>query len=1013
MVWSISIVQVKSEKKTRVAEPGTQRTIVEEGHWAKAIEDFWTPCEQPMAKRQKRSYKEIPRLASLTWIRELDNAIRNSIKRRLHEFVLDIEKVLKLLADDTFTLAELNLVAPFLSCVLDQAPWQTCGASFLRFDLGVLMICHWDPGAHRVHNDFKMGVKYAKLQSTVYLTTTLLTFITGPTKSAGRWLTNIQETLLDLEHNTLPNDSNLQKLWPRICKEKNWRRDVETNEHARKNFLANLKFTNLTARQGEAIALNRWLSYPKGEIERRSQWSENTFILINWGITTGSVSKHWQVWKDKPTFKAAPEPAAVEDAPALDADAAVHDGSRPSTTESASEMYKRCKNQIHVCLEISANNQLQEESVRIGTLCGPMLRHHSSWMTGMATPEGCKKFYLESANWSHISELHDLLDIFGDLSKLEEMGLIISPQSKLAGPPSDSKLEEQDSVANDVWTLAFGFFRARACTIATYAGSYPHQLGLVLSDNPMVIKQLFDDIRVMCKAFGRVKQSTHPELKGICARSPMSEPIMKLTSALLLREPMITVRDLQVLEDYLRQVFDGVATVKLCEDTNKEARSAETREQCNKEMTRIRRSLVPVNAKMMERYGRKTLPGISTLQAPKPTEDLFRLSEVHKKTEKLKYDKILGEVMPSIPGHELYVLAAEQSFVKHLDEAHMADRVDEYWVSSLLPEQQLVVNVITKHIFLVVRVVEQKGSLVYPFEEEDMFFYPVKANKLEFIHVDDLAEWRVAPSRMRSPFRILSTNAWLPRKLGMVLRRAGPNMEILHWHALSAFSMVDEKTLSRLFSDLGLSLHMLGAVGKQNQKEAMALLLMSTMKPGITEQECIDAVQHGLELLAPEDVAALEPIVEDVELLMHVVKQNEAQSWKSWVSSQKHKKQEHTKSLEAVKTITEKLKACKTIVAKAKPKPKPAKKFSAASQKRIRDQMTEGHFAVLNELRPDAYRINVEEAGACLRIIHKGKRVTSFAWTLRGKSIAIEECLKEAWRLAALDGHPCPHKWIL
>ena len=68
--------------------------------------------------------------------------------------------------------------------------------------------------------DFKAGVRFAKLTSSLYLTTTLFTFIEGPAKSTGRWMTQIEETILDLEQHVYEHDPTLIAVWPHICEER-------------------------------------------------------------------------------------------------------------------------------------------------------------------------------------------------------------------------------------------------------------------------------------------------------------------------------------------------------------------------------------------------------------------------------------------------------------------------------------------------------------------------------------------------------------------------------------------------------------------------------------------------------------------------------------------------------------------------------------------------------------------------------------------------------------------------
>ena len=97
-------------------------------------EAFGKPLEGPPPKRQRNHFVQKPRSDSLLWIRELDNALRHATKRRVHDFKLEIAKVVALLVTGMLTLTALAATAPILACVLGQAPWHACACSCLRFE---------------------------------------------------------------------------------------------------------------------------------------------------------------------------------------------------------------------------------------------------------------------------------------------------------------------------------------------------------------------------------------------------------------------------------------------------------------------------------------------------------------------------------------------------------------------------------------------------------------------------------------------------------------------------------------------------------------------------------------------------------------------------------------------------------------------------------------------------------------------------------------------------------------
>ena len=78
------------------------------------------------------------------------------------------------------------------------------------------------------------------------------------------------------------------------------------------------------------------------------------------------------------------------------------------------------------------------------------------------------------------------------------------------------------------------------------------------------------------------------------------------------------------------------------------------------------------------------------------------------------------------------------------------------------------------------------------------------------------------------------------------------------------------------------------------------------------------------------------------------------------------------------------------------------------------ERVSKGDFSVLFTMKLAMYKKHIEEAGTTLRILSAGKRLRSFSWHLRGKTLAMIECLQEAWRLAKKDYSvecPCEFLW--
>ena len=122
-------------------------------------------------------------MATLPLLGETDNALRHATIRRLSEFATSWEALATALQQNDPSIATLDRVAPALSSVCDEASWQVCGIAWMQKAKNINWMSLWDPEAHRVHNDFKLGEGRTKLTAL----RTLQNFTTSdPSTSTGR-----------------------------------------------------------------------------------------------------------------------------------------------------------------------------------------------------------------------------------------------------------------------------------------------------------------------------------------------------------------------------------------------------------------------------------------------------------------------------------------------------------------------------------------------------------------------------------------------------------------------------------------------------------------------------------------------------------------------------------------------------------------------------------------------------------------------------------------------------------
>ncbi|CAK0789083.1 unnamed protein product [Prorocentrum cordatum] len=384
----------------------------------------------------------------------------------------------------------------------------------------------------------------------------------------------------------------------------------------------------------------------------------------------------------------------------------------------------------------------------------------------------------------------------------------------------------------------------------------------------------------------------------------------------------------------------------------------------------------------------------------------FRVGEVQIKSEGIPCNDVLKDhTWPTVTAHELFRFSSEQSLISYMVRTDSISVADYFWYASIFPEGEVVHNLLTDSFSLVLRVAEDSGVLMWPCElTSDEYIYLNRPTFLEWTHVDDLKEWNIVNTTIVSPLRLMTSHegAKLENPIGCVIRRSSADdSRMLAWHAQRAFAHLPQKTVKRLVEEYGLKANAeLGKLGLECQEEAEIMALMMKVTEGMDANQCELAFSKRRKILSGEDTSALQPIIDDPEMLELVVPTNEANKWKSRGASEEGKRTQLSASAKATKTMRDKLfPAAKKAAAKAKGKAQ-GPKLSVAARKHRREQIAAGDFQAVEFFRPPMLRITVEEKGTCLRVWDGHTRLRSFSWFMRGKPLAISETLAFAWDYA-------------
>ena len=509
----------------------------------------------------------------------------------------------------------------------------------------------------------------------------------------------LNEMVLDIQAMRGGNLKSLGRFWNRICFERGWTKDCETDEKAMFAFFAALDLDSMVAVVGEKIVGARWLSFPKGERQRRRYWTTNLWILLLWAIEAGCINSLWDVIRDVPMRKFLPsdKDKPIADAAGGLAAALVHESTASCAMERSaeltSEQYKRCKNQIHVCLETAADIDIRDSCTMIGICSNVWTLSHARALKLARTRDGCIQYFAELADWHWLeTDIWPIFDICFDADLLEQMGVSTKPPAKFTGKAfSADEVAAQDAICALIWDLQFAMIQNRCRSMVPYSQVYPLACAKTLrKSRPDAQKEYFQDFAIDVQVFHEAKKRKETIVQDWVRKSPLNEPVMKVTE-LVVNTKCVAMH--RLICEYYEGIFCAIASAKMCEDTNKEAVGVESRAQMSRVVQQIRRSYVPIDKQIVTQWGRPNLARSTSLNPPQPLEEMFKTTEPQKQSEVLDFDRILRKPFDwtTMVPEEMHTVASERSAIRHIAGTKSWDLVGELWQSQLIPASQIIV----------------------------------------------------------------------------------------------------------------------------------------------------------------------------------------------------------------------------------------------------------------------------------------------------------------------------------
>ena len=409
-------------------------TSEEDNHWLAAQQTFFEPPPPPKACGGRRPALSKPsnipdRLATLAMTRSLNHAFYQATLSPLDDYSVPWEELQVAVAAPDFSVEMLLSIAAPVTANCDQGPLNVAANQFIMHKTDIPWMCFWDPVAHRSNNDANIAVNDAGIASAPYVTAPLFNYKRGPL-GKGEWRHMMKQIVKEAVAHVSPNSAVLMQFWPRICSERGWVLDSETDETARQEFLNNLVAEFLEEDDSEHVAASRWYSCQHRSIREVPVWSTHGFLFTFYCLRWGIVSRAWKVFKTYaslfPALAAEPPPPDAHDDAIVDGSGATASDAIVSHSEGLTNKYSKAKNTLHVNMMLTNDYDLFRKVSILAHGLQPLATECGKDIKAMAKPDTVKEKYIGYTTQAWLEPLHMMSDQLTDAECLRKCGFIIS-----------------------------------------------------------------------------------------------------------------------------------------------------------------------------------------------------------------------------------------------------------------------------------------------------------------------------------------------------------------------------------------------------------------------------------------------------------------------------------------------------------------------------------------------------------------------------------------------------------
>jgi hypothetical protein len=819
-----------------------------------------SPGQKP-SKRQRMDDSEQPRAATLDWLKNLNNALREGVGYGLSRWIPEAPR------DPEDDLQEGEEDSGFAVGCFDQEQKQWCGAFFLTNVLDGLFFWIHGP-VHRRCNDADRGLARAGKFSTWLLRLFEANVLFGPWNGAA-WFRVLQAVATEAAMMMTADDPLLMFLWHRICDDHKWVDPKDTDRDARVRFIASLPQCPVVVAKPTKCAASKFLSVLTHIRKTDAYFHTKLLLAILCCIFKGWVQTWESLFNPAPKVALAAAKALEIDVEAAAAPVAAPDVVGPAEVaapkkkakggsvahvaeakaavkQDLQSIIRGSSTLLHAMTRVMGDANLIRDSRLVQFCMDPIGKEHGACLTSLKTPDGTLQYYISEACSGWLDTLKEMLRDMVNLVKLGRLGVTVDFPANVMRDltKEDSRVVGDDATAHSIWKTSVCLISERASSGMRYSGSFPFRLAPIASDDVEVANAALADLKEAWAAFVSARKVMAPSVQNLVARCSLQGRAMAdmarwARQANYERKPCIV--------DRVRRLFSGPLCDKMIEDANKQLREDETRGSTNKELKAYAAWESPINGRVLESYGRQEIDA-DNHAAPIPATDdvsksLFKfdgdgdpdkigLHRILGKQDWVTFDAQGAKTQPSIDSLLLDMLKK--------DDYTLACNV---WRSACIPLLTLILHRPKEAVgaLWLSLYCNEYGVLGWPVHRRgDRFCYlDVTVKKLQFYHIYAFEEYECVPFIPVSPVHV-QLNKEVPLHLSGVLLEPGHPVPVLQFQASRGFAGVAEKHLRLLADEEGVQ--PLDGGGIADLETLLAMALVQKLMPDQSHEELTETM---------------------------------------------------------------------------------------------------------------------------------------------------------------------------